>query len=123
MDIQTAIQHILDRKNLEPEQMRQVMRAIMTGACSPAQIAGFLIGLRMKGETVDEITAATQIMRELSTRVEAGGVIVQIYPMFQQLPPLLPPVPVHVLQNMETGRFPANPAVPMCSKLQVSGLN
>lgn len=73
MDIQTAIQHILDKKNLAPEQMRQVMRAIMTGACSPAQIAGFLIGLRMKGETVDEITAATQIMRELSTRVEADG--------------------------------------------------
>jgi anthranilate phosphoribosyltransferase len=70
MDIQTAIQHVLDRKNLEPEQMQQVMRSIMTGACTPAQIAGFLIGLRMKGETVDEITAAAQIMRALSTRVQ-----------------------------------------------------
>lgn len=73
MDIQTAIQHVLDRKNLEPEQMQQVMRSIMTGACTPAQIAGFLIGLRMKGETVDEITAAAQIMRELSTRVKTSG--------------------------------------------------
>lgn len=73
MDIQTAIQLVLDRKNLEPEQMQQVMRSIMTGACTPAQIAGFLIGLRMKGETVDEITAAAQIMRELSTRVKVSG--------------------------------------------------
>jgi len=72
MDIQTAIQHVLGRKNLEPEQMQQVMRSIMTGACTPAQIAGFLIGLRMKGETVDEITAAAQIMRELSTRVQVN---------------------------------------------------
>ena len=73
MDIQTAIQHVLDRKNLEPGQMQQVMRSIMTGACTPAQIAGFLIGLRMKGETVEEITAAAQIMRELSTRVKVSG--------------------------------------------------
>ena len=73
MDIQTAIQHVIDRKNLGPEQMQEVMRAIMTGACSPAQIAGFLIGLRMKGESVDEITAAAKIMRELSTRVTVSG--------------------------------------------------
>ena len=73
MDIQTAIQHVLDGKDLEPGHMQQVMRSIMTGACTPAQIAGFLIGLRMKGETVDEITAAAQIMRELSTRVKVGG--------------------------------------------------
>jgi anthranilate phosphoribosyltransferase len=41
----------------------------MTGECTPAQIGGFLIGMRMKGETVDEITAAATVMRELSTRV------------------------------------------------------
>ena len=72
MNIQQAIQHILDRKDLEPNQMQQVMRAIMSGACTPAQIAGFLIGLRMKGESVGEITAAAEVMRELSTKVNVS---------------------------------------------------
>ncbi len=69
MQIQQAIQHILERKDLESDQMRQVMRAIMSGECTPAQIAGFLIGLRMKGESVEEITAAAEVMRDLSTKV------------------------------------------------------
>jgi anthranilate phosphoribosyltransferase len=45
----------------------------MTGGATPAQIGGFLIGLRMKGETVEEIAAAAGVMRELATRVEAGS--------------------------------------------------
>ena len=49
--------------------MRAVMQTIMTGNATPAQIGGFLIGLRMKGETVDEIAAAAQVMRELATPV------------------------------------------------------
>lgn len=70
MGIQTAIQQLLDRKDLHSDQVRDVMHAIMSGACTPAQIAGFLIALRMKGETVDEIAAAAEVMRELSTKVE-----------------------------------------------------
>lgn len=70
MDIQTAIKHVIARKDLTADEMTTVMRAIMTGECTPAQIAGFLVGLNMKGETVDEIAAATGVMRELSTRVE-----------------------------------------------------
>jgi anthranilate phosphoribosyltransferase len=49
------------------------MQQIMTGECSAAQIGGFLIGLRMKGESVDEIAAAASVMRELSTRVSVSG--------------------------------------------------
>jgi anthranilate phosphoribosyltransferase len=45
----------------------------MTGEATPAQIGGFLIGLRMKGETVDEIAAAAGVMRELATRVNIKG--------------------------------------------------
>jgi anthranilate phosphoribosyltransferase len=53
--------------------MTEVMRTIMTGGATPAQIGGFLVGLRMKGETVTEITAAARVMRELATRVEVGA--------------------------------------------------
>ncbi len=70
MDIKEAINRILAHQNLTDEAMTQVMRSIMTGGATPAQIGGFLIGLRMKGETVQEIAAAARVMRELATRVE-----------------------------------------------------
>ncbi len=73
MDIQTAIRTVCERRDLSQEQMRAVMRVIMTGEATPAQIGGFLIGLRMKGETVDEITAAAEVMRELATHVGVSG--------------------------------------------------
>ncbi|MEE9552411.1 MAG: anthranilate phosphoribosyltransferase [Gammaproteobacteria bacterium] len=69
MDIQSAIQHITNGDHLNKDDMREVMRNIMTGECTAAQIAGFLIGLRMKGETIDEIAAAAEVMRELATKV------------------------------------------------------
>jgi anthranilate phosphoribosyltransferase len=69
MDIQSAIQSVIDKKNLNNDEMRGVMQSIMTGECTDAQIAGFLVGLRSKGETVDEITAAAHVMRELASRV------------------------------------------------------
>jgi len=53
--------------------MTSVMRQIMTGECTASQIGGFLVGLHMKGETVDEISAAAKVMRELATRVEVDG--------------------------------------------------
>jgi len=53
--------------------MTEVMRTVMTGGATPAQIGGFLVGLRMKGETVEEIAAAAQVMRELVSRVEVTG--------------------------------------------------
>jgi anthranilate phosphoribosyltransferase len=70
MDIQSAIRRVTERQNLSQDEMMAVMRAIMTGECTPAQIGGFLVGLRMKGETVDEIAAAARVMRELAARVE-----------------------------------------------------
>jgi anthranilate phosphoribosyltransferase len=53
--------------------MQAVMRLIMTGQATAAQIGGFLVGLRMKGETVDEIAAAAGVMRELATHVDIAG--------------------------------------------------
>ncbi|MFT5425721.1 MAG: anthranilate phosphoribosyltransferase [Gammaproteobacteria bacterium] len=70
MDIQSAIQSVIDKKDLNQNEMRNVMQNIMTGECTDAQIAGFLVGLRSKGETVDEITAAAQVMRELASKVK-----------------------------------------------------
>ena len=73
MDITTAIASVIDRRDLTAEEMESVMRAIMTGQATPAQIGGFLVGLRMKGETVDEIAAAAGVMRELATTVDVSG--------------------------------------------------
>lgn len=73
MDMPAAIRAVTERRDLSAEEMTEVMRAIMTGGATPAQIGGFLIGLRMKGETVDEITAAAQVMRELASRVAVSG--------------------------------------------------
>ncbi len=70
MDIQTAIKSMIARQDLSGDDMTSVMRQIMTGECTPVQIGGFLVGLHMKGETVDEISAAAKVMRELATRVE-----------------------------------------------------
>ena len=69
MDIQTAIKTVIAGQDLARQEMTEVMRQIMTGECTPAQIGGFLVGLRMKGESIDEITAAATVMRELSTGV------------------------------------------------------
>ena len=70
MDMQSAIKAVTEKQNLSAEDMTSVMRTIMTGEATPAQIGGFLVGLRMKGETVDEVAAAASVMRELSTKVE-----------------------------------------------------
>ncbi len=73
MDMQAAINAVIERKDLSSIEMEKVMRTIMTGEATPAQIGGFLIGLRMKGETVTEITAAAKVMRELAAKVEVNG--------------------------------------------------
>ncbi len=73
MDIKTAIATVVERQDLSTEAMQDVMRQIMTGQATDAQIGGFLVGLRMKGESIDEITGAAQVMRELSTKVAITG--------------------------------------------------
>jgi anthranilate phosphoribosyltransferase len=73
MDMPSAIRAVTEHRDLSREEMQSVMNTIMTGEATPAQIGGFLIGLRMKGETIDEITAAAQVMRELATKVDVSG--------------------------------------------------
>ncbi len=69
MEMPQAINQVLAHKDLSTEEMTSVMRTIMTGGATPAQIGGFLIGLRMKGESVTEIAAAAAVMRELASGV------------------------------------------------------
>ncbi len=69
MDIQTAIRTVMRHQHLSRREMEAVMRTIMVGDATPAQIGGFLVGLHMKGETVEEIAAAAGVMRELAARV------------------------------------------------------
>ena len=68
--MQSAIRAVTEHQNLSSDEMTSVMRLIMTGEATPAQVGGFLIGLRMKGETVEEVAAAAGVMRELSTKVD-----------------------------------------------------
>lgn len=70
MDIKQALTKLVARIDLTTEEMISVMRIVMTGGATPAQIGGFLVALRMKGETLDEITGAAMVMRELATPVD-----------------------------------------------------
>ena len=73
MDMPSAIRSMIAKQDLSSEDMTSVMKTIMTGQATPAQIGGFLVGLRMKGETIDEIAAAAQVMRELAIGVKVTG--------------------------------------------------
>ncbi|MEM9532959.1 MAG: anthranilate phosphoribosyltransferase [Pseudomonadota bacterium] len=66
-----VLEHIAQRENLTAAQMSEAMNTIMDGAATPAQIGAFLLGLRTKGETVEEIAAAAAVMRERATPVNA----------------------------------------------------
>lgn len=70
MDIKQALTKLVARIDLSTEEMISVMREVMTGGATPAQIGAFLVALRMKGETLDEIAGAAMVMRELATPVD-----------------------------------------------------
>lgn len=70
MTLPQAIARLIERHDLDADEMTAVMRAVMGGEATDAQIGGLLVALRMKGETIDEIRAAAGVMRELATRVD-----------------------------------------------------
>jgi anthranilate phosphoribosyltransferase len=69
----SALSWLLEGKELPADVMREVMRAIMRGEATPAQIGGFLIGLRAKGESVAEVVAAAEVLREMSVKVPVAA--------------------------------------------------
>ncbi len=73
MDIRQALARVADRRDLSLQEMKAVMAQIMGGEATDAQIGAFLMGLRLKGETVDEITGAVIVMRELASGVSVTG--------------------------------------------------
>ena len=73
MSPQQALTALIEKRDLSRDEMLSVMHQIMGGELTPVQIAGILVALRAKGETVTEIAAAAQVMRELSTKVPVMG--------------------------------------------------
>ena len=73
MDMKQALNRIASNLDLSRDEMKDVMRIVMNGEATDAQIGGFLMGLRLKSETIDEITGATEVMRELATKVSINA--------------------------------------------------
>lgn len=76
--IKKAIAKVVERENLTEGEMIEVMDQIMSGEATPAQIAGFITALRMKGETVEEITGAARVMRDKVTPIRVGKQVLDI---------------------------------------------
>ena len=74
--IKEAITKAVNKEDLNEVEMMQVMNEIMGGKATPAQIASFITALRMKGETVEEVTGAARIMRQKATRIDARSTII-----------------------------------------------
>jgi anthranilate phosphoribosyltransferase len=70
--IRESISRVIEREDLNETQMVGVMNEIMSGEATPAQIGSFITALRMKGETIDEISGAAMVMREKATRISTG---------------------------------------------------
>ena len=65
--ISEAIQRTVEHREIFADEMTSLWMDLMTGKLTPAQIAGLIVGLRVKKETIGEITAAAKVMRDLST--------------------------------------------------------
>jgi anthranilate phosphoribosyltransferase len=74
--IKEAIAKVVNKEDLQESEMMEVMNEIMEGKATPAQIAAFITGLRIKGETVDEVTGAARIMKQKATRIDARSSII-----------------------------------------------
>ena len=72
MSMQRALARLVQGEDLSRDEMIEVMREVMSGDATDAQIGALLVALRMKGESIDELAGAAQVMRELATPVEVS---------------------------------------------------
>ena len=84
MTPQEALQRTIEHREIFHDEMMDLIRQIMRGDVSPVMTAAILTGLRVKKETVGEISAAAQVMRELSRPVKVAGTVT----LKRVLPPL-----------------------------------
>ena len=73
MEMQQALARIAEGEHLSRDDMAAIVRQIMSGAATDAQIGGLLMALRMKGETIEEIAGAAQVMRDMAVPVPVSG--------------------------------------------------
>ncbi|KTC94116.1 anthranilate phosphoribosyltransferase [Legionella erythra] len=78
MNTKKLFEQLIEKQHLTAEQMRDIMQACMKGELQDAQIAAFLALMRMKGETVDELTTAAQVMMEFAHCIDLGGGLIDI---------------------------------------------
>src|ERR1700749_813464 len=69
---QEALQRTIEHREVFHDEMLHIVRLIMSGECSPVMMAALITGLRVKKETIGEITAAAPVMREVSNRVQVA---------------------------------------------------
>ena len=126
----TALDRAINTIDLTYAEMRGVMLAIMQGQCPDAMMGALLTALRMKGESIEEITAAAQVMRELAIKVDLSDVpnVVDIVGTGGDGANLFNVStaatwsqrwPAAMLPSMVMAAFPANRAVPICCSKRV----
>ncbi len=76
--IQEALHRVINNNDLTYEMARQVMMEIMTGSASDIQMASYLTALRMKGESIDEITASASVMRDMAAKIDPPFTVMDI---------------------------------------------
>jgi hypothetical protein len=106
-----ALQRVIEHREIFHDEMLALMRRIMGGEMSPVMMAALLIGLRAKKETIGEITAAAQVMREFSTKVEA-----RIPSTFRPARCSWRQLPARGYPSTATAAYPASRAALMCSR-------
>src|SRR6187549_3704073 len=72
LSVQEALQRTIEHREIFHDEMLHLMRQIMSGEVSPVMIAALTVGLRVKKETIGEIAAAAQVMREFATKVDVA---------------------------------------------------
>ena len=112
MDIKGALNKIASRQDLTGEEMRAVMTTIMDGEATPSQIGAFLMGMRVKGETVGEIAAAVSILRAKMVPVTVDAPDSVVAPAATARKRSTSPPPLRSSRRQRAFRWPSTATAP-----------